>query len=100
MGTLIGSPAICASLAVLIVPSTSDTSVEVPPMSNAMMFSNPLPRAVAAAPTTPPAGPESTVRTGSRAAVGQRGYPTRRLHDKDLGAGLKCGPEASPKPDA
>ena len=30
MGTLIGSPAICASLAVVIVPSTSDTSVEVP----------------------------------------------------------------------
>ena len=32
------------------------------------MRSNPLRRAMVAAPTTPPAGPESTVRTGSRAA--------------------------------
>ena len=37
-------------------------------MSNEMIRSKPLRRAVAAAPTTPPAGPESTVRTGSRAA--------------------------------
>ena len=37
-------------------------------MSKEMMRSNPLRRAMAAAPTTPPAGPESTVRTGSRAA--------------------------------
>ena len=33
-----------------------------------MIRSKPLRRAMAAAPTTPPAGPESTVRTGSRAA--------------------------------
>ena len=50
-------------------PSTSETSVEVPPMSKEMIWSKPLARAVAEAPTTPPAGPESTVRTGSRAAV-------------------------------
>src|SRR5256885_9672894 len=37
-------------------------------MSNEMIRSKPLRRAMAAAPTTPPAGPESTVRTGSRAA--------------------------------
>src|SRR3989454_1528654 len=37
-------------------------------MSNEMIRSKPLCRAMAAAPTTPPAGPESTVRTGSRAA--------------------------------
>ena len=49
-------------------PSTSATSVEVPPISKEMIRSKPLRRAMAAAPTTPPAGPESTVRTGSRAA--------------------------------
>ena len=37
-------------------------------MSNEMMRSNPLRLATAAAPTTPPAGPDNTVRTGSRAA--------------------------------
>ena len=37
-------------------------------MSNEIIRSHPLRRAMAAAPTTPPAGPESTVRTGSRAA--------------------------------
>ena len=87
MGTLIGSPAICASLAVLIAPSTSDTSVEVPPMSKAMMFSNPLARAVAAAPTTPPAGPESTVRTGSRAAVASAVMPPEDCMTKIFGTG-------------
>ena len=68
-GMLMGRPATCASLAVLGSSSTSETSVEVPPMSKAMIFLKPLARAEAAAPTTPPAGPESTVRTGSRAAV-------------------------------
>jgi len=38
--------------------------VEVPPMSKPIMRLKPLRRARAAAPTTPPAGPERTVRTG------------------------------------
>ena len=37
-------------------------------MSKQMIFSNPAMRATAYAPTTPPAGPDSTVRTGSLAA--------------------------------
>ena len=56
-------------------PSTSATSVDVPPMSNVMIRSIPLRRAIAAAPTMPPAGPDSTVRTGSRAAVARAVIP-------------------------
>src|SRR6267142_3442978 len=67
MGTRTGRPAISPSLAGRGSPSSSETSVEVPPMSKEMMRSNPLRRAIAAAPTTPPAGPESTVRTGCAA---------------------------------
>ncbi len=52
-------------------------------MSNEMILSKPLRRARAAAPTTPPAGPESTVRTGSRAAELQGGNAAARLHDED-----------------
>ena len=37
-------------------------------MSKERILWKPLRAAVAAAPTSPPAGPESTVRTGSRAA--------------------------------
>jgi hypothetical protein len=42
-------------------PSKCDTSVEVPPMSKPMMRSNPAASAVRTTPTTPPAGPESTL---------------------------------------
>ena len=38
-------------------------------MSNEMIRVKPLRLAIAVARTTPPAGPESTVRTGSRAAL-------------------------------
>ena len=75
MGTLMGRPATCASLAVVIAPSTRETSVEVPPMSKAMMRVKPLRRAETEAPTTPPAGPERTVRTGSRAAEASEVMP-------------------------
>ena len=44
-------------------PSARLTSVDVPPMSKPRIFRNPLRRAVSIAPTTPPAGPDSTVRT-------------------------------------
>ena len=52
-----GSPATSAWLAVVMVPSTRETSVDVPPMSKAMMRLRPLRRALAAAPTTPGRGP-------------------------------------------
>jgi len=75
MGTPMGNPAISASPVAVMSPSTRDTSVEVPPMSKAMMRSKPLARALAAAPTTPPAGPDRTVRTGSRAAAAKEVIP-------------------------
>ena len=39
---------------------SSDTSVDVPPMSNPTARSKPAAAATRAAPTTPPAGPESS----------------------------------------
>ena len=52
----------------------------------------PLARALAAAPTTPPAGPESTVRTGSRAAAESAVMPPLDCMTKMLGRqGLKPG---------
>ena len=68
MGTRTGKPATSASLLGLGSPLTNATSVEVPPMSKVITRSKPLRRAIAAAPTTPPAGPDNTVRTGWRAA--------------------------------
>ncbi len=46
-------------------PGQSETSVEVPPMSKVTTSENPAAAAAQIAPVTPPAGPESTVRTGS-----------------------------------
>ena len=61
-------------------PSTRLTSVDVPPMSSVTMRAKPgAPRAIAA-PATPPAGPESTVRTGSAAAVAAPTSAAVRLH--------------------
>src|ERR1700722_590410 len=55
-----------------------------------MMRSKPLARAVAAAPTTPPAGPERTVRTGSRAAVESAVMPPLDCITKMRGAGAEA----------
>ena len=49
--------------------SISDTSVEVPPMSKVMLSEKPESAATFMAPTTPVAGPESTVRTACSRAV-------------------------------
>ncbi len=69
-GTATGSPATLASFVRRGPPAGhSATSVEVPPMSNVMMSVNPASPAARVAPTTPPAGPESIVRTGSVAAA-------------------------------
>ena len=48
---------------------TSETSVLVPPTSNAKILLYPADEAMVAAPTTPAAGPERQVRTGNLAAV-------------------------------
>jgi hypothetical protein len=51
------------------------TSVEVPPMSNAIRSVIPTARATAAAPHAPAAGPDSSVWTGSRAAIAASKVP-------------------------
>jgi hypothetical protein len=59
-------------------------------MSKAMMRSKPLARALPAAPTTPPAGPESTVRTGSLAAAASAAIPPLDCITKIRGAGAEA----------
>ena len=68
IGTLTGTPATTDSRVSRAPPAASsarNTSVEVPPMSNPIILSNPAQCATREAPITPPAGPDSTVRTGS-----------------------------------
>ena len=64
-GTLTGQPATTVSVVVRGCSSHRDTSVEVPPMSKVMTREWPTSRALRNAPTTPPAGPDSTVCTAS-----------------------------------
>ena len=52
-------------------------------MSKVITCSKPLRLAIAAAPTTPPAGPDSTVRTGWRDADSSDVMPAARLHHED-----------------
>src|SRR6266851_820922 len=70
IGIATGTPATIDSF-VSRIPSRSHsaTSVEVPPMSKVMMLAKPAARAERNAPTTPPAGPDRIVRTGSLAAA-------------------------------
>ena len=68
-GTPTGQWATIASLVTRISPWHRATSVEVPPISKDRMLEKPASRAISQAPTTPPAGPLSIVRTGSRAAI-------------------------------
>ena len=68
-GTFTGRSPIVHSVCWRAAPSSRLTSVEVPPMSMVMMRAMPARRAAARAPMTPPAGPESRVRTASRLAV-------------------------------
>src|ERR1019366_7906164 len=90
IGTPTGSPATSDWPPARTSPCTAATSVEVPPMSKERIFRNPLRPAIAAAPTSPPAGPDNTVRTGSRAADSsavipppERLPPAARLHEKN-----------------
>ena len=62
-GVRIGIPSIIRSVRSSSRPGQSDTSAEVPPISNVIACSCPAATAAANAPATPPAGPESTVRT-------------------------------------
>ncbi len=69
VGSLIGSPATVRSLERSATPSTiRQTSVDVPPMSNAIAFGNPASDATRAAPTAPAAGPETSTSAGWAAA--------------------------------
>ena len=68
-GTLSGMLPIRLSTVTRSCPSrTRQTSVLVPPMSQVMTLPKPAARAAPTPAVTPPAGPESTVRTGSRRA--------------------------------
>ncbi len=71
IGTPIGTPATIDSRvsSAPVAAFATKTSVEVPPISNPIILSNPAHCAIRHAPTTPPAGPLSTVRTGSSAAT-------------------------------
>lgn len=51
------------------MPSISETSVDVPPISKLIAREYPAHIATCCAPSTPPAGPERIVRTGSLAAT-------------------------------
>jgi hypothetical protein len=58
IGARMRTPATAVSNARSKPPAYSATSVDVPPMSNPMIWSSPAIAAVRAAPTMPPAGPE------------------------------------------
>ena len=64
-----------ASLSRSNAPEYHDTSVEVPPMSKPITASNPAWRAVAAMPTIPPAGPDSTASLPWNPAEGASAPP-------------------------
>src|SRR6266850_575666 len=110
MGTATGTPATIASL-VSRIPSESQraTSVDVPPISNVMMFVKSAACAARNAPTTPPAGPDRIVRTGSLAAADAEILPPEdcitlkaKLDlwalDFGLGSRLDAGPDSSQPP--
>ena len=62
-------------------------------MSNVMMSCTPASRAVTWAPTTPVLGPDSTVRTGSRAAVSKSDDATIGLRQiRRRGDAERCQP--------
>src|SRR5436305_159489 len=56
-------------------PTISETSVDVPPMSNEIAFSNPARRASRAAPTVPAAGPDRSATAGCAAASSSDATP-------------------------
>jgi hypothetical protein len=69
VGSRIGSPATRRSLERSATPSTmGQTSVDVPPMSNAIAFGKPASDAMRAAPTAPAAGPDTSTSAGCAAA--------------------------------
>ena len=68
-GSRTGKSPMRVSLVVAMRPSMRLTSVDVPPMSNEITRDTLAAAATACAPTTPAAGPESTVRTAPARAV-------------------------------
>ena len=75
VGMRSGNPSISDSAVNGTRPSQRQTSVEVPPISSVMMRSKPALFATRNAPTTPPAGPESNVRTASEPAAAAPALP-------------------------
>jgi hypothetical protein len=76
IGTCMGSPATSRPpVRTAAPPATRHTSVDVPPMSNAITFSSPLTAAIRSVATTPPAGPETRITAGCAAASESEATP-------------------------
>src|SRR5262245_2838088 len=88
-GSRTGKSPIRVSLVVAIRPSMRLTSVDVPPISNEITLGIRAAAATAWAPTTPAAGPESTVRTApARAVDAEIDPPFDCMIDNRAGLGL------------
>ena len=86
VGSRTGTPPTSRSATRAARPSgRRHTSVDVPPMSNAIAFAKPARRASSPAPTTPPAGPETSNRAGCAAASPTEDDAARREHHDRLG---------------
>ncbi len=71
------------------------TSVDVPPMSKAIAFSNPARRATSPAPTTPAAGPETRIVAGCAAASSTEATPPDDCMTSGSGRPASRAPAAS-----
>ena len=99
VGSRIGRPPTSRSLERDASPPTiAQTSVEVPPMSNAIAFSIPARRASRLAPTTPAAGPESErPRRVRRRLLERRDAAGRAHHERLRQAGLGAARRERPQ---
>ena len=85
VGAMIGQPSTALWSTVRARPSEmTPMSLLVPPMSMVATSRKPMRPAMNWAPTTPPAGPDITVRTGSERAVRLVMTPAVRLHHEQL----------------
>ena len=82
IGTPIGTPATTASRvrSAPVAAFATKTSVDVPPISNPMILSNPAHCAMRHAPTTPPAGPAQHRAHRLLRRQARRNNSARRLH--------------------
>jgi hypothetical protein len=97
LGSRIGRPAIVRTRERSADPSViRQTSVDVPPMSNAMAFAKPARSATRAAPTTPPAGPDRRAQEACAAASTSEATPP----DERITSGSGSRASAQRRPSA